>query len=763
MKGEIMKGKRQKQAWMGICLALSTLSLNILPSYAADAAEQAEQPEQVTRNHIIYELRPGEAAVIGLEETSAHKLEIPESIYMNGTVYTVSTISSGAIVQTDLQTICIPPKVDVIEKDAFQNNPQLETITLENSKTRWSKDCFEDCPKAKLYSGSKLLWQAASSSQPNSSSHPLQVQGKWIQDGDGWSFELDDGSAPVGTWIEVHDCIYYLDDNGHIVIGWQYLNGDDYFFNQEGMLAKNRWIGSYYVNQEGKWVLGSWKVKDGKDYFVEPDGTIKKNAWKKDGSSWYYLGPDGFTIRGRWMNINGADYYFEANGVMAADKWVDGWYLKADGAAIQPGWKKKNGRYYYVNKDGSIPKNIWQEIDGKRYFFDQDGLLCTGLCRNGGITYFTNSEGEMLTNVFVNVSGTGHYFDQTGAMVTSPFRISGVRFLPDGGGAISRVSINGKVYSSLNWSKVFGSRSYVSKEAASSGIIAQTKTPNLSGEPLRKTIDGVSYQMLRFPMKTMKISQGAGGSYSHQGNDALDICGVDSGVDEVYAPCDMHYIGKDSYAHGNAVFFESDEPVLFADGTIDYATFMFIHDTYINDLKSSYKQGEAFGDEGVAGYATGNHCHFEVAKGKFSRMYFKNVYGVYVLPQTVSPDAACVIDGVELYNGGQSMSDGRTMHWKKSSEVSKSAGISSKPAGAVDEQGKFWITASAIKVRKRPSTSGEEAGFSYSYGTSVVYDCYIRKDGHTWLGFVDRNGNRLWMASGQHNGKEYTERFGVFE
>lgn len=161
--------------------------------------------------------------------------------------------------------------------------------------------------------------------------------------------------------------------------------------------------------------------------------------------------------------------------------------------------------------------------------------------------------------------------------------------------------------------------------------------------------------MLGFPMEYMNITQGNNVG-THIGTTALDNAGKDVGIDPTFAPCDMHLVAYDSPSNGNAVFFESNQPVLFRDGTVNYATFMFIHDNSIADIVAyanagnTWKQGQEFGDEGTTGYATGNHVHMEVAKGKFQYMYARNGYGTYYLPNNVSADAAFVTDGTTIIN-----------------------------------------------------------------------------------------------------------------
>lgn len=168
-------------------------------------------------------------------------------------------------------------------------------------------------------------------------------------------------------------------------------------------------------------------------------------------------------------------------------------------------------------------------------------------------------------------------------------------------------------------------------------------------------------QNILFPVEHLNISQGNNGSYSHQGINALDLAGYQGGCSPVYAPFDAVCIGIDEPNLGNAVFWQSQKKVRFADGTLDYATIMLMHD---NDLTGIYigakfSQGTQIGNAGTAGRATGNHTHFEIAKGKFSHKYDQNnSTGVYHLPNSISADKCCFIDGTDIL-------DGNGMKWKR--------------------------------------------------------------------------------------------------
>lgn len=135
----------------------------------------------------------------------------------------------------------------------------------------------------------------------------------------------------------------------------------------------------------------------------------------------------------------------------------------------------------------------------------------------------------------------------------------------------------------------------------------------------------------------LNISQGADGGFSHKGDKAIDIVGVKN----FKAP----FTGtiKKILSNDNEVWLESNEKVLYADGTIDYMTILTLHD---NDISNLYvgkviKQGEVYYSQGSWGNATGDHIHLAVGKGKFTGSgWYKNSYGYW-----------CINNQIDVYKG----------------------------------------------------------------------------------------------------------------
>lgn len=121
-----------------------------------------------------------------------------------------------------------------------------------------------------------------------------------------------------------------------------------------------------------------------------------------------------------------------------------------------------------------------------------------------------------------------------------------------------------------------------------------------------------------YPSKIMRITQ-----KDHEGTHAacwaVDEACENGNISSLFAP----FTGKIKKIYAkdaNEVWLESIDPVLYADGTKDYMTIMFCHDNDVSDLYVGkiIKQGTIFYQEGTRGNATGNHCHFECGRGRFT-------------------------------------------------------------------------------------------------------------------------------------------------
>lgn len=95
--------------------------------------------------------------------------------------------------------------------------------------------------------------------------------------------------------------------------------------------------------------------------------------WKQDNIGWWYSEGNSWSIG--WKEINGKLYYFEQDGYMAHDTTIDGYKLGSDGTWIESTQidpPQTSGDY----KIGSGSFNSgWKLVDGKYYFFNDEGCM----------------------------------------------------------------------------------------------------------------------------------------------------------------------------------------------------------------------------------------------------------------------------------------------------------------------------------------------------------------------------------------------------
>lgn len=86
--------------------------------------------------------------------------------------------------------------------------------------------------------------------------------------------------------------VYYMIEPGKLAYGWQEINGDKYWFDENGILFKGE-----AFNVDGEWINipQSGKNINGETYFFGSDGKLLKNVDFTDGSAGvlYHIGNDG--------------------------------------------------------------------------------------------------------------------------------------------------------------------------------------------------------------------------------------------------------------------------------------------------------------------------------------------------------------------------------------------------------------------------------------------------------------------------------------
>lgn len=152
------------------------------------------------------------------------------------------------------------------------------------------------------------------------------------------------------------------------------------------------------------------------------------------------------------------------------------------------------------------------------------------------------------------------------------------------------------------------------------------------------------------PFTDMYITQGSNSRPSHMGIMANDVRGLHAGVRyPYYAPCDCRCIK--TIASSGQAFWQSINKVRFANGRIDFATFVTVHDnTFDAKVGQRVMQGEQLGNMGDKGNASGIHTHIEISQSADST-WSKNVYGIWHFNNEYDLDDCYFVDDTNIING----------------------------------------------------------------------------------------------------------------
>lgn len=156
------------------------------------------------------------------------------------------------------------------------------------------------------------------------------------------------------------------------------------------------------------------------------------------------------------------------------------------------------------------------------------------------------------------------------------------------------------------------------------------------------------------PFTDMFITQGSNMKPSHMGIMANDVRGLQKGLRyPYYAPCTCKCLNV--WKENGQVMWQSVNKVRFANGRIDFATFMTAHDDSCNaKIGQIVKQGQQLGNmgnkAGGGAYSTGVHCHIEVSQSK-TTSWTKNKYGIYHFPNEYDLDDCYYVNNTNILNG----------------------------------------------------------------------------------------------------------------
>ena len=173
----------------------------------------------------------------------------------------------------------------------------------------------------------------------------------------------------------------------------------------------------------------------------------------------------------------------------------------------------------------------------------------------------------------------------------------------------------------------------------------------IAGETL-KTPQNV--EVLLFPLEYMNISQPElmPSGWSHAGILAIDFLGWNANGRvydcPYYAPCSCRCVASTESANR---IWQSLEPVLLADGTTSYVTWVQAHDESPHAVGTVLSQGQLLGHTGTAGIGTGDHVHFNFARGTYANWVQKPPDSMWELRNSIHIYDACYVNDTVIIDG----------------------------------------------------------------------------------------------------------------
>lgn len=196
------------------------------------------------------------------------------------------------------------------------------------------------------------------------------VKNKWI----GEDYYVNSKGIRQTGWLKLKKKWYYFSSSGKLVKKkWIKSDGKLYYAGADGALYTSGIykIGDYYYgfDSRGAQLRGKTLLKGEYYFFGLLKGQMQVKKWIKTDNVYYYYCEDGVMARNKWVGR----YYFNSKGIRLTNTWKGKRYLGSDGKAVS-GLKKIGSYYYYFDpKTYKKVTNTTVTVQGVAYEFDSAG------------------------------------------------------------------------------------------------------------------------------------------------------------------------------------------------------------------------------------------------------------------------------------------------------------------------------------------------------------------------------------------------------
>ena len=281
------------------------------------------------------------------------------------------------------------------------------------------------------------------------------AEGIYEQDGERYYVSSRYDGIGVG-WKYIDGSWYYIDSQGEAYCDTIRKIGDKcYFFDLEGKMKNSGWIFDeagqwYYAYPSGELAVGDQTINGTLCHFGQT-GSLKTGAVVEDGilklysddgslletgtaNGWNFLGGNYYYMRnGSLLNASssyipncyqlpdGNFYAFDMDGKMQVNREINGvWY--GESGAARRGWFQRGQNWCYADTLTGVLYKGTHWIDGKKYYFDDNGNMLIGKAVVDGKLVETDGSGAIAVNTSLEDGWSYHngewYYSKNGTPYT---------------------------------------------------------------------------------------------------------------------------------------------------------------------------------------------------------------------------------------------------------------------------------------------------------------------------------------------------------
>lgn len=183
----------------------------------------------------------------------------------------------------------------------------------------------------------------------------------------------------------------------------------------------------------------------------------KKEGWYQENQNWRFYQDDKPALN--WKQIQGKWYYFDQDGNRLYSTIYKGYAFDQDGVMIENSWTQLDNQWYYADSSGRLAQNSWKKINGSWYYFDQTGSMLSNTAIGG---YLLTKSGAMAEKGWTKLDQIWYYVAPSGKISQDKWeKINGSWYYFDkDGGMLSATTFKGYLFNQSgamaenNWVKI---------------------------------------------------------------------------------------------------------------------------------------------------------------------------------------------------------------------------------------------------------------------------------------------------------------------